>query len=83
MVKALPEEEHMTEAPKKHSFANLDAAARSEVASMGGKAAHIAGTAHKFNADTARQASLKGVATRRANAAKRAALLQQNREVQS
>jgi hypothetical protein len=42
-VKALPEEEHMTEAPKKHSFANLDAAARSEVASMGGKAAHIAG----------------------------------------
>lgn len=38
----------MGEAPKKRGFAGMTPEQRSNIASMGGKAAHAAGTAHQF-----------------------------------
>lgn len=44
----------------KRGLASASLADRQRVASMGGKAAHKAGTAHKFNSEEARIAGKKG-----------------------
>jgi general stress protein YciG len=54
---ATAEEQHK---PTKRGFAALPASRLSELARMGGKAAHAAGTAHKFTSDEARVAGSKG-----------------------
>lgn len=41
-------------------FAAMDPARVKEIASKGGKAAHVAGTAHTFTTEEARQAGRKG-----------------------
>lgn len=41
-------------------FARLSAARRREIASLGGKASHASGTAHKFTPEEAKQAGIKG-----------------------
>ena len=41
-------------------FARLSEARRREIASLGGKASHASGTAHKFTPEEARQAGIKG-----------------------
>ena len=45
---------------KPRGFAAMDRKRVSEIASKGGKAAHVAGTAHEFNRDEAREAGRKG-----------------------
>jgi uncharacterized protein len=45
---------------RKGGFASMDPAKVREIASMGGRAAHAKGTAHKYNSDTARTAGRKG-----------------------
>lgn len=50
-------------------FAVIPAERRKEIASMGGKAAHALGTAHKYTSEEARAAGQKGG---RARAEKRA-----------
>ncbi len=47
-------------AMKKFSFGDMTPGRREEVASKGGKAAHAAGTAHKWTSDEARIAGAKG-----------------------
>lgn len=55
--------------PKKNSpatmksrrgFASMDPARQREIASMGGKQAHLEGTAHVFTSEEAREAGRKG-----------------------
>ena len=41
-------------------FASMDPQRQREIASVGGKAAHVKGTAHEFNSDEARAAGRKG-----------------------
>lgn len=67
----------MTEVTRKN-FSTLGAVERQRIASLGGKAAHALGTAHKYTPETAREASMKGVAARREKAQQRAALRQSN-----
>jgi general stress protein YciG len=57
------------EAPPKarRGFAAIDRKRLSEIASQGGKAAHAAGTAHKFTGEEARVAGRKGGRTTHAN----------------
>jgi len=53
-------------APKpksKRGFASMDPKRVAEIASKGGKAAHLAGTAHEFTSDKAREAGRKGGAS--------------------
>lgn len=45
---------------KRRGFAAMDPKKVSEIASKGGKAAHLAGTAHEFTPDEAREAGRKG-----------------------
>lgn len=45
---------------KKCGFAVMDPKRVKELASLGGKAAHSQGTAHKFTSETAREAGRKG-----------------------
>jgi hypothetical protein len=45
---------------KPRGFAAMDRSRVSEIASKGGKAAHVAGTAHEFTRDEAREAGRKG-----------------------
>ena len=45
---------------KPRGFAAMDRKRVSEIASKGGKAAHVAGTAHEFTRDEAREAGRKG-----------------------
>jgi general stress protein YciG len=49
----------MTE-KKRRGFAAMDPDKVREIASKGGKAAHVAGTAHQFTSDEARVAGKKG-----------------------
>lgn len=49
-----------TPAKKRRGFAAMDRAKVAEIASKGGKAAHVAGTAHKFSSEEARAAGMKG-----------------------
>jgi general stress protein YciG len=51
----------------KRGFASMDSEKRREICSKGGKAAHANGTAHKWNAESAREAGKKGGATTSAN----------------
>ena len=44
-------------------FASMNREKQREIASKGGKAAHMKGTAHEFTADEARQAGRKGGVT--------------------
>ncbi|KND51396.1 MAG: General stress protein [Parcubacteria bacterium C7867-001] len=44
----------------RRGFAVMDEDRQREIASMGGKAAHAQGTAHRFNSEEARIASQKG-----------------------
>jgi general stress protein YciG len=44
----------------RRGFAGMDRAAVRELASKGGKAAHVLGTAHEFTPDEARAAGRKG-----------------------
>lgn len=45
---------------KPRGFAAMDRAKVSAIASLGGKAAHAAGTAHKFTSEEAERAGKKG-----------------------
>jgi len=45
---------------KKRGFAAMDPELVKEISSKGGKAAHLAGTAHEFTSDKAREAGRKG-----------------------
>src|SRR5262245_66623250 len=49
----------MTEKPRR-GFASMDAERQRQIASKGGKAAHIKGRAHEFTPDQAREAGRKG-----------------------
>jgi uncharacterized protein len=44
----------------RRGFASMDARKQKEIASKGGKAAHIKGTAHEFTTAEAREAGRKG-----------------------
>jgi general stress protein YciG len=46
-------------------FASMDPDKQREIASKGGRAAHVQGTAHEWNSDEARQAGRKGGAASR------------------
>jgi len=48
------------EEKKKRGFAAMDPKQVAEIASKGGKAAHAAGTAHRFSSEEARTAGKKG-----------------------
>jgi general stress protein YciG len=45
---------------RKRGFASMDAARQREIASKGGRAAHVKGTAHEFTSEEARAAGRKG-----------------------
>lgn len=45
---------------KRRGFGSMDQAKQREIASLGGKAAHKAGTAHEWNSEEAREAGRKG-----------------------
>ena len=58
---SLPEKTPAAAKPKqKRGFALLSAERQREIASKGGTAAHIKGTAHEFSSLEARQAGIKG-----------------------
>jgi general stress protein YciG len=46
-------------------FASMDPEKQREIASKGGRAAHMQGTAHEWNSDEAREAGRKGGAASR------------------
>ena len=48
------------EAKSTRGFASLTPERRRDIASQGGKAAHLAGTAHEFTVEEARKAGKKG-----------------------
>ena len=64
----------MAEINLKRGFASpkMNPERQREIASSGGKAAHLGGKAYKWTSETARQAALKGIAKRRENALKKA-----------
>lgn len=45
---------------KQKNFNNLSPERRSEISSIGGRAAHLQGKAHKFTSEEAREAGRKG-----------------------
>lgn len=66
----------MTEVKAPRGFANLDKKVLSDIGRRGGIAAHVAGTAHRYNSESARAAGAKGGKARAAkHAAKQAARL--------
>ena len=50
----------MSEVKKKRGFAAMDKEKQKEIASRGGKAAHVKGTAHQFTKEEAVAAGRKG-----------------------
>jgi general stress protein YciG len=46
--------------PRKRGFAAISPERRREIASMGGRAAHLSGRAHQFTSEEARIAGSKG-----------------------
>ncbi len=59
---------------QRRGFAVMTRAAQREIASMGGKRAHLVGTAHEWTSEEAREAGRKGgMASGAARAAKRVA----------
>lgn len=59
----------MEETTKKRGFAAMSPEKQREIASLGGKAAHMKGTAHQFTKETARAAALRSVQKRREQSA--------------
>lgn len=57
---ASDDKEEPKKARKPRGFAAMDPSRVAEIARKGGKAAHEAGTAHRFSADEARDAGKKG-----------------------
>lgn len=55
-----------TKTKSRRGFASMSPEERSRIAGMGGKAAHVAGTAHEFAPEEARLAGRKGGAASRA-----------------
>lgn len=53
---------------KKRGFGSMSPEKQKEIASMGGKASHAKGTAHRFNAEEAKEAGRKGGLTTSQNA---------------
>lgn len=51
----------------KRGFASMDIQKQREIASKGGKAAHLSGNAHEFTSEEAREAGRKGGQARNAN----------------
>ena len=51
----------------KRGFASMDLQKQREIASKGGKAAHMSGNAHEFTPEEAREAGRKGGQARNAN----------------
>ncbi len=51
----------------RRGFASMDRAKQREIASKGGKAAHLKGTAHEFDSAEAAEAGRKGGQARQAN----------------
>jgi general stress protein YciG len=49
-------------------FASMDPAKQKEIASKGGRAAHLQGTAHEWSSEEAREAGRKGGAASRREA---------------
>lgn len=49
-----------TKPKSRRGFAGMDPLKRSAISSLGGKAAHIKGTAHEFTKDEASRAGRKG-----------------------
>ncbi len=65
MVKDISEsaetqEQKTREGKSERGFASMDPAKQRAIASKGGKAAHLAGTAHEFSSEEAREAGRKG-----------------------
>jgi general stress protein YciG len=50
----------------RRGFAVMDPAKQREIASMGGKQAHMNGTAHEFTPEKASEAGKRGAASRKA-----------------
>ncbi|MEF2277492.1 KGG domain-containing protein [Deinococcus sp. YIM 134068] len=46
--------------PARRGFAAMDATRQREIASLGGRAAHQSGNAHRFTSEEAREAGRKG-----------------------
>src|SRR5438270_2509840 len=55
-------------AKEDRGFASMDPSKQREIASKGGRAAHVKGTAHEWSSDEARAAGRKGGEKRSANA---------------
>jgi len=55
-----PAEDSQIQIRRPKGFAAMDRAKVSEISSKGGKAAHAAGTAHRFTSEEAREAGKKG-----------------------
>lgn len=51
----------------RRGFASMDNQKQREIASKGGKAAHLSGNAHQFTSEEARKAGSKGGQARNAN----------------
>ncbi|HJT74888.1 MAG TPA: KGG domain-containing protein [Chitinophaga sp.] len=51
----------------RRGFASMDIQKQREIASKGGKAAHLSGNAHQFTSEEARKAGSKGGQARNAN----------------
>lgn len=49
-----------TNGKDRRGFASMDEEKQREIASKGGKAAHLKGTAHEFDSEEAREAGRKG-----------------------
>lgn len=56
----------MTQPKQPNGFAAMDPQRQREIASEGGRAAHVKGTAHQFTPEEAREAGRKGGAARAA-----------------
>jgi general stress protein YciG len=65
----------------RHGFAAMTAEKRRDIASKGGKTAHLKGTAHEWTAEQAREAGRKGGAASHRRARQDAAIAaQEDRE---
>lgn len=59
-IKSKPDVDNGKQKNQKRGFAAMNEERQREIASQGGKAAHLAGTAHRFTSDEARAAGAKG-----------------------
>ena len=56
---------NITERKERRGFASMSAEKQREIASKGGRAAHVQGTAHEWSSEEAREAGRKGGASSR------------------